>query len=240
VAKDRQIAALPLSEENPACSFASSSWIQSTGDNARVPRLFHLGPSFHWSRARCLQENVNAAPPSQSPCAAIAFDWTAPQRVPKRCSNWASDRQISANRGNALKSTGPRTDTGKANSAQNALTHGLTAQSALLRNENPKDYDNCRQFKALSPGSDVESRIVERIVNILWRLRRIPEFEVFLLDTHGLREAIRNDSLGKLTRYESAQSRQAELAFAELDRQQRIQRDWLAQVLGPEDPHLEP
>jgi hypothetical protein len=51
----------------------------------------------------------------------------------------ASDRQISANRANALKSTGPRTDTGKANSAQNALTHGLTAQAALLRNENTKD-----------------------------------------------------------------------------------------------------
>jgi hypothetical protein len=91
-------------------------------------------------------------------------------------------------------------------------------------------------LKALSPGNDVESRIVEGIVKILWRLRRIPQFEVHLLDNYGLKEAIHNDSLGKLTRYESALARQAELAFDELNRQKCIWRDWLAEVLGPEDP----
>ena len=40
----------------------------------------------------------------------------------------ATDRQIAANRLNALRSTGPATDEGKAASRGNALTHGLTSR----------------------------------------------------------------------------------------------------------------
>ena len=39
----------------------------------------------------------------------------------------ASDRQIAANRRNARKSTGPRSDAGKARASHNAYRHGLTS-----------------------------------------------------------------------------------------------------------------
>ena len=38
----------------------------------------------------------------------------------------ASEKQIAANRANALRSTGPRTAAGRATSSQNALRHGLS------------------------------------------------------------------------------------------------------------------
>jgi hypothetical protein len=47
----------------------------------------------------------------------------------------ATERQIAANRLNAQRSTGPRTEAGKANSRRNALKHGLTAEKMLLEYE---------------------------------------------------------------------------------------------------------
>src|SRR5687768_9924012 len=39
-----------------------------------------------------------------------------------------SERKLAANRANAQKSTGPRTEAGKRNASLNALTHGLRAR----------------------------------------------------------------------------------------------------------------
>ena len=51
-----------------------------------------------------------------------------------------SDRQIEANRRNALKSTGPKTEAGKRTSRCNAVRHGLTAETVLSALENAEDY----------------------------------------------------------------------------------------------------
>lgn len=42
----------------------------------------------------------------------------------------ASNRQIEANRGNAKRSTGPRTEAGKARSSRNSFRHGLSRPMA--------------------------------------------------------------------------------------------------------------
>ena len=44
-----------------------------------------------------------------------------------------SQKQIEANKANAKKSTGPKTEAGKLRSSMNAVTHGLTATSILIR-----------------------------------------------------------------------------------------------------------
>jgi hypothetical protein len=56
-----------------------------------------------------------------------------------------SSRQIEANRRNALRSTGPRTDKGKRQSRHNALRHGLTAETVIDGLEDSEDY---RAFEA--------------------------------------------------------------------------------------------
>ena len=81
--------------------------------------------------------------------------------------------------------TGPRTPEGKARSSMNALKHGLTAQtSALMPTEDPAEY---AQFHAdmlndLRPRPGLESALVERIIQLSWRLRRVPAAEAALFD----------------------------------------------------------
>jgi hypothetical protein len=96
----------------------------------------------------------------------------------------ASKRQLAANRRNASKSTGPRTQKGKVASSQNSVTHGLTAQQPLLPGEHPHAFDELRSaiFEHQQPDGVVEIQIVERIASLFWRLRRIPFLESALFE----------------------------------------------------------
>jgi len=49
--------------------------------------------------------------------------------------------QIKANQQNAQKSTGPQTVEGKTIVSQNAVKHGLFAAEAVIKGENPADYE---------------------------------------------------------------------------------------------------
>jgi hypothetical protein len=51
-----------------------------------------------------------------------------------------SEKQLAANRANALKSTGPRTEAGKARSSRNAVRHAMLARSVLLRCESAERF----------------------------------------------------------------------------------------------------
>ena len=52
----------------------------------------------------------------------------------------SSFRQIEANRRNAALSTGPVTEDGKKRSRQNAVRHGLTAETVITALEDADDY----------------------------------------------------------------------------------------------------
>jgi len=81
--------------------------------------------------------------------------------------------QTKANRKNAQKSTGPKTDEGKAAVSQNAVKHGLFAQSVIY-GENEGDYEafHSKMFAEIDPVGAVELMLAERAVNLAWRLRR--------------------------------------------------------------------
>jgi len=86
----------------------------------------------------------------------------------------ATKLQKEANRENAQKSTGPKTPEGKANSAQNAVTHGLTACCNVIEIEDREEFDFFRQemLDDLYPIGPMQYRLAERIVSLSWRLRR--------------------------------------------------------------------
>jgi hypothetical protein len=85
----------------------------------------------------------------------------------------STEKQIKANRQNAQKSTGPKTDDGKAAVSQNAVKHGLFTGS-IITGEDPAEFaafhDN--MLADLAPAGAVETMLAERVVNLWWRLRR--------------------------------------------------------------------
>jgi len=96
----------------------------------------------------------------------------------------ATEAQVVANRLNAQKSTGPRTDEGKAAVAQNAVRHGLLAQQAVIRGEDPGAFESYRQqlLGELNPAGAMESILAERIVGLAWRLRRAERIQAEVFD----------------------------------------------------------
>jgi hypothetical protein len=91
----------------------------------------------------------------------------------------ASQRQIEANKRNAQKSTGPRTDEGKKKVALNALKHGLLARHVVLPNEDEREFSEFsgRLNSELRPDGELEDVLVETIAACAWRLRRIVRIE---------------------------------------------------------------
>ncbi len=92
-------------------------------------------------------------------------------------------KQIEANRRNAVKSTGPRTENGKRRSRRNAFRHGLTAETVVELLESRDDY---RAFEAAiiadyDARTAVERELVLRLASLLWRIRRANFIETDLL-----------------------------------------------------------
>ena len=151
-----------------------------------------------------------------------------------------SDKQRDANLRNALKSTGPKSDSGKAISRRNAYKHGLTAEKVITFHEDAADYETLVDCinRELKPGSQMEQEVCDRIASVMWRLRRVPMLEAGLLTLRDLevneiriikrsndlpqvrlaealsRDVHNGDVLSKISRYESLLVRQFEQNLA--------------------------
>lgn len=146
----------------------------------------------------------------------------------------ASQKQIIANQRNALKSTGPCTEKGKAIVSQNARTHGILCQEIPIdENENVSFDDfSSRLFIQLNPLGDFERFIVDRIVTSAWRLRRIIRIETeFYRSESRITCSIKGTFLGNaadrmaiLSRYEVAIEKGLYKALNELMRLQALRQ----------------
>jgi hypothetical protein len=108
-----------------------------------------------------------------------------------------SDAKLAANRRNAQKSTGPRTEEGKRNSKLNAVTHGSRAETVILKCEDPQAFeDRSEAWSAcLLPGNDVEQNAVDDAVEYSWLKDRTRRAQTARLATNisnaGIEEAKR-------------------------------------------------
>jgi hypothetical protein len=97
----------------------------------------------------------------------------------------ATEKQIQANRNNAKKSTGPRTEEGKSRVSQNALKHGLLARDAVITGEDPAAYE--AQLAALEadiqPDGALECELVRQMADAQWRMQRLARLEAAYLNS---------------------------------------------------------
>src|SRR5262249_40497068 len=105
-------------------------------------------------------------------------------------------QRLQANRRNALRSSGPRTEEGKQRSRLNAVRHGLTAETVVASLEDAEDY---KAFEAAiisdyDPETAVARELVLRLASLLWRLRRANAIEASLFEIQA--EAFRERRLG--------------------------------------------
>ncbi len=94
-----------------------------------------------------------------------------------------SPRKVEANRENALRSTGPRTAAGKRRSSLNAAKHTVFAKQLIVATgpaaEKLQDYEELRRgmWRAYRPESAAQAQIVDSLVGIAWRQRRLMRCE---------------------------------------------------------------
>ena len=143
----------------------------------------------------------------------------------------STSRQVAANRRNALKSTGPRSDEGKTTAARNAVKHGLTASHPLILGEDVEEFTAFVEgmLADLDPQGTWESFLAERIIASAWRQRRVLSIEAGLhlseqsdrQDPKAMGHAFSHDALytnsfSKLMRYDICLDRARRNSFQDL------------------------
>jgi len=98
-----------------------------------------------------------------------------------------SDLQSETARRNGAKSRGPRTRTGKSNSAGNNSTHGMLSKTIIIAGENPARFAALlASLRAhLKPRNTIEDGLVEDLAASRWRKRRLLSMETATI-THEI------------------------------------------------------
>jgi len=111
----------------------------------------------------------------------------------------ATEKQIEANRRNAQKSTGPRTNSGKALAGRNSRKHGTYEREPLLPGENSHNLDTLVEAykQRFQPQNPIESDLVFQLAAIQYRLRRAMRLESSIFDFQFDQRVKRLNRLGE-------------------------------------------
>jgi hypothetical protein len=90
-----------------------------------------------------------------------------------------SDKQLTANRLNSQKSTGPRTGAGKSRSSANALKTGIYSQALIIKGESQTDLDalTAEYYAEHHPATPTGRALVNTLIHNEWLLRRLRRVE---------------------------------------------------------------
>jgi hypothetical protein len=111
-----------------------------------------------------------------------------------------SDRMLSSNRKNAQKSSGPKTEAGRARAARNALNHGLAIPVQTIP-ELRKDIESLAMMIARASGEMTITQLSRQAAEAQLEIFRIRKVRAAILATDASCEE-RNAKLSRLERYE--------------------------------------
>jgi len=103
-----------------------------------------------------------------------------------------TSRLAAANHANSLKSTGPRTRTGKIQSSRNSIKSGIHSNPLLARlkglGEDPVEFEELHRalLHAFVPSDTFEQMLVEDMAVLRWRRLRLCRAEVEAWDRHKM------------------------------------------------------
>jgi hypothetical protein len=154
-----------------------------------------------------------------------------------------SPQKVEANRLNAQRSTGPRTEAGKAKAAQNSYKHGFFAlrlfpNDKLCAQDGP-DYEMVYRglYSHYAPVGFMEHFWLEKIATEALRLARVLGYGQEVL---GWRMPFENHSVDRLLRYESTVSRNFAHAVKNLELLQAQRKAESSQLDQSTDPEPDP
>jgi hypothetical protein len=155
-------------------------------------------------------------------------------------------KKLEANRENAQRSTGPRTDAGKRYSRRNATRHGLLASAGLIKDglgaEDKAVFEKLWRAlrRNLQPIGQLEEMWVEEITICWWKkvralrcetvlehLSHVPAVMEFNAERTALRENLAlplGPELDQILRYEASNQRQMSFALNQLECLQRARK----------------
>lgn len=140
------------------------------------------------------------------------------------------EQRAAISRANGAKSRGPKTPEGKAISSRNALKAGFTAKKFII-----PELESDQEFHRFSllfrrhynPQNIAEALCVDRIIMVLWKIRRVNLEITLRASEHNERHSFVSssyvgnlDDLDKLTTIEERLSRQHQQLTKELTRLQ--------------------
>ena len=84
----------------------------------------------------------------------------------------SSPAQAAASAANALLSTGPRTDAGKARSSRNAVKHGLTSKQLVIAPGQEEEFAELHEslLAQLAPEGALEMGLFNMLVHAGWKV----------------------------------------------------------------------
>ncbi len=134
----------------------------------------------HIARKAARKAGFPEPQPIEEPVAAVApTPEPEPESKPKK---EISEAQLAANRANALRSTGP-SPANFDKISNNALKHGLTGRAVVLPGEDADLYESrmLAYQEEFQPVGPEETELLQSIVDVRWRLGRIPGLELATL-----------------------------------------------------------